>query len=361
MANKKIKQSEPKTLNLALQGGGAHGAFTWGVLDYLLEEPRIRLDGICGTSAGSLNAIAVAYGLTIGDEQTARDVLTEIWRKISDGAKLMSPVKPLPMQKYWKKMQPKENTFMFSVFEIFTNAFSPYQFNPFNINPLRSIIDSTIDVETVKRCSAIKLFITATDVYTGHAKVFKNQDMTTDVILASACLPFLFQSIVIDGRPYWDGGYVGNPSLWPLFYNTDTLDLCVVHINPIDRESTPKSSYEITSRINEISFNSSLMAELRSIAFVNKLINQEWLKPEYMNRLKNIRLHAIRADDELSAYSVSTKFQTDWPFLTSLRDYGRAAAKSWVEKNYDALGKHATVDIQSDFLSKLRHEEILPL
>lgn len=360
MARKPVRKTKqkPKAINLALQGGGSHGAFTWGVLDYLLEDDRVEFDGVCATSAGSINAIALAYGLTIGDRETARETLHNIWKKTSDVGQLYSPVKPMPWDKFVDKLTPATfkssgQAWFYSLFETFTSALSPYQFNPFNINPLRKIIDETIDMNILRKCDKLKLFITATDVETGKAKVFKNEELSTDVVLASACLPFLFQAVMIKNRPYWDGGYVGNPSLWPLFYNTDTLDLCVVNINPFDRKEMPNSSYEITNRINEITFNNSLLSELRAIAFVNKLIDQDWLKPAQKNKLKNIRLHAIRADKELKNFSVASKFQTDWAYLTALRDFGRAAGKAWLDENYEALGKKATVNIKDEFLSKM--------
>jgi NTE family protein len=346
-----------KKINIALQGGGSHGAFAWGVLDYFLEDERIDFEGVCATSAGALNAVGLAYGLTIGDRQTARDVLTKIWKTCSDLGNLYSPVKPSPVNFPTMFSDEKEKSiqeeFSFSMFELVTNAMSPYQFNPFNINPLRQIIESCVDMKVLRKCDKLNLFITATDVYSGKARVFTNEEMSTEVVLASAALPFLFQAVEIKGRPYWDGGYVGNPSLWPLFYDTRTLDLCVIHINPIERYQLPKSSYEITNRINEITFNTSLLAEMRSIAFVNKLLDEDWLKPKYKNRLQNIRLHAIRADHVLRDFSVGSKFQTDWPFLLAMRDYGRAAAHSWLHKNYDALGHKATVDIHDEFLTQL--------
>lgn len=340
-----------KRLNLALQGGGSHGAYAWGVLDALLEDGRIDFDGICATSAGSVNAAAVAYGLTIGDRDMAREMLEKLWQKISDAAGVFAPPTVMPNGFEMPKFNmPGQEDAYFSMFEAFTNIMSPYQFNPLNINLLQRVIDDTIEVKKIRKCNKVKLFITATDVQTGHAKVFRNADMTTDVILASACLPFLFQAVKIKGRSYWDGGYVGNPALWPLFYETDTADLCVIHLNPIDRKKIPTTPYEIDNRINEISFNSSLLSELRAIAFVKKLIEKDWLRDKYKKRMRDILLHAIRADDELKKMSVGTKFQTDWPFLLDLRNRGRRAAKAWLKTNFAAIGKRETVDIHEEFL-----------
>jgi len=353
MAAKRKRPAGAKSLNLALQGGGAHGAFEWGVLDAFLEDERIQFDGICATSAGSLNALAITYGLAIGGRGTAQASLENMWREISKAGALYSPIRKMPWDGFFKQGQIAEEAFSFAMFELFTNALSPYQFNPFNINPLRKILEKCFDLKKIQDCKHIKMFITATDVYSGKARVFGNDEITMDVILASACLPFLYQAVEIHGRPYWDGGYVGNPSLWPLFYYTDTLDLCVVHLNPLERHQLPKTAYEITNRVNEITFNTSLLAELRAIAFVNKLIEEDWLKPAQKKRLRHIRLHAIRADHELKNFSVASKFQTDWPFLTAMRDYGRTAAKHWIHDHYDTIGKKGTVDIKDEFLSKL--------
>ncbi len=344
------KKTLKKRLNLALQGGGSHGAFAWGVLDAFLEDGRIEFDGICATSAGSVNAVAVSHGLTVGDNKTARDTLESVWRKVSEVGAFFSPVKRMPWEYLESKSLPHEEAYSYALFETFTNAFSPYQFNPMNINPLRRILSDTIDIDAVKRCSKLKLFLTATNVKTGQARIFKNHEINLDVVLASACLPFLFQAVQIDGEHYWDGGYVGNPSLWPLFYHTDTDDLCVVHINPIQRDELPKTPYDITNRVNEITFNASLIGELRAIAFVKNLIESDKLKDKYKKDFRNILLHAIRADEELKDYSVASKFSTDWPFLCHLRDHGRAAAKAWLKKNFNAIGVNATVDIHDEFL-----------
>lgn len=339
-----------KSLNLALQGGGSHGAFAWGVLDAFLEDGRIDFDGVCATSAGAVNAAALAYGLTIGDRDQARQELENLWRKVSDVGAFYSPIKRMPWEYLLKENQTYEEAFSYSVFETFTNAFSPYQYNPLNINPLRQVLSDTIDFDAIKKCNKLNLFITATDVQTGHAKIFNNEDMSLDVVLASACLPFLFQAVEIKGRSYWDGGYVGNPALWPLFYNTTTADLCIVHINPLERPDLPKTPYDITNRVNEITGNVSLLSELRAIAFVKKLIESDMLKDKYKKNYSNILLHAIRADQELKDYSVASKFSTDWPFLCALRDHGRAAAHAWLKQNFDAIGKRATVDIHDEFL-----------
>jgi NTE family protein len=345
-----MAKSGKKRLNLALQGGGAHGAYAWGILDGFLEDGRIEFDGICATSAGTLNAVALAHGLSYGGNDEARADLEKLWRKISELGAIYSPIRRMPWEPYMKTNLPYEEMASYSVFETFTNAFSPYQFNPLNINPLRQVIEETFDVNYVKSCKKVSLFITATDVYEGQAKVFVNKDIDIDVILASASLPFLFQAQMIKDSPYWDGGYTGNPALWPLFYNTNTNDLCVIYINPITRHEIPKTPYDITNRLNEITFNSSLIGELRAIAFVKKLIEDDMLKDKYKKMYKNIRLHAIRADKELKNYSVASKFETDWGFLTGLRDDGREAAKHWLKENFDAIGKKATVDIHDEFL-----------
>ena len=272
-AKKSKKKPKQKTINLALQGGGAHGAYTWGVLDYLLEDGRFDFEGISATSAGAMNAAALAYGKTKGDTQTARDVMEDFWRQVSQAGAVFSPVKRTPwelgaglnpfMQNWSLEQSPA-----FSFFESFTHALSPYQFNPLNFNPLRDVIERTIDFDAVHACNSVKLFITATDVQKGIAEVFENEDIDIDVLLASAALPFLFHAVEIKGRYFWDGGYMGNPSLWPLFYHAKARDILMVHINPITREEIPKEPYTIENRVNEITFNTSLLKDLRAIDFV---------------------------------------------------------------------------------------------
>ncbi len=339
-----------RTINLALQGGGAHGAFAWGVLDYLLEDGRLRFDGVSGTSAGSMNAVVLAYGLHKGGGDGAREALANFWRAIAEAGALYSPLRPMPWESqaaHWNN----DASLAFQFFKNLTNTFSPYQLNPTNFNPLRDILEAQVDFEELHHCQKTKLFLSATSVETGNVRVFNTHEITVDAVMASACLPFLYQSVMIDGEPYWDGGYMGNPSLFPLFYNTESRDVLIVHINPIIRRGTPTTQHEIEDRLNEVSFNSSLIKELRAVAFVQKLLDEGWLKDEYRDQMKYVLIHSLRADKSLSDLSASSKMCTDWGFLELLRDRGREAAREWLEQHFDDIGKRQTVDLRGDFLN----------
>lgn len=348
--------TEQKTLNLALQGGGAHGAFTWGVLDYFLEDGRLDFEGVSATSAGAMNAVALAYGKSIGGNDKAREVLENFWREISDSGAFYTQSRKNPFDllqqsfDYIPGFKAFGESTNFAMFETMRNTFSPYQLNPLNLNPLKDVLDKIIDFDEIHKCECLQLFISATDVQHGTSKIFSNAEVTQDVVLASACLPFLFQAQEIDGRAYWDGGYMGNPALWPLFYNAKSRDILIVHINPITREDIPKEAYTIENRINEITFNTALMKELRAIAFVKKLIRDDMLKDEYKDQYKDVLLHAIRADDVMKEYAIASKFNTDWSFLQDLRDKGRAEAKKWLRANYKYVNEKASVDIEKDYL-----------
>ncbi len=349
------KKLQKKPINLALQGGGAHGAYTWGVLDYLLEDDRLDFEGVSATSAGAMNAAALAYGKTQGGAEQARETLEDFWKEISRAGQVFSPVKRTPweLSAGLNPFMPNwslANSSAFAFFESFTRALSPYQFNPLNFNPLKDVIERTIDFDIVHACECVKLFITATDVQNGTAKVFQNKEIDHEVLLATAALPFLFQAVEIKDRFYWDGGYMGNPSLWPLFYHAESRDILMVHVNPISREEIPKESYAIDNRINEITFNASLLKELRAIDFVKKLINEDMLKDEYKDKYKDILFHAIRADDVMCDLSIASKFDTDWNFLTYLRDLGRNQAKLWLEAHFDDVNERASINIQEDYL-----------
>src|SRR5215471_3222962 len=264
--------SEVKRVSLALQGGSAHGAFTWGVLDRLLEEPQIEVEGVSATSAGAMNAAVMAHGLTTGGRKGAREALEEFWLGV---ARVSAPLGALQL------------------FELVPRFLSPYQLNPFNYNPLSHLIQQVIDFERLRENSAIKLFLSATNVRTGKIKVFTDKEITADCVLASACLPFLYQAVEIDGEYYWDGGYMGNPALFPLIYSCQSRDVLIVHINPIERPDRPTSAREIMDRVNEISFNSSLMREMRAIAFVTKLIDDG----KFNGDAKRVLIHSVCADD----------------------------------------------------------------
>ncbi len=353
-----------KKINLALQGGGAHGAYTWGVLDYLMEDGRLDIEGITATSAGAMNAAALAHGRSEGGYPRAREMLESFWREVSNAGLLYSPVRKTPWSGF-EEMTAMFNPFAqnfasnfggghaaaFAMLEAMKSSISPYQFNPLDINPLRDILEKSIDFEEIHLCECTKLFISATNVRTGTQKIFKNKEVSIDVLMASAALPFLFQAVEIDGEDYWDGGYMGNPALWPLFYEAESRDILIVHVNPIERPEIPKEAYTIENRVNEITFNGSLIKELRSIAFVKKLVEEKMLKDKYRNDYKNVLIHAIRTDDVMCDLSIASKFDTDWGFLCELRDLGREQARLWLGKNYSNINKIDTVDIHADYLN----------
>ncbi|BCH20875.1 alpha/beta hydrolase [Mesorhizobium sp. L-8-10] len=336
----------PRTINLALQGGGAHGAFTWGVIDRLLEEENLTLEGVVATSAGAMNAAVLAYGLAEGGRRGAQKALANFWRRVSHAA-AFSPLQPSLLDRMTGSRS-LEYSPAFLMLDLVTRLMSPYQFNPLNFNPLKSVLEQSIDLEAVRmsRCP-LKLHICATNVRTGKVKVFSNDELSVDAIMASACLPFLFQAVEIDGEAYWDGGYMGNPAIFPLIYSCETPDVLIVHINPIERAELPRSAMDILNRINEISFNSSLLREMRAIAFVTQLIDSEAGKTL---DLKRVFVHGISDDETMKKLGVSSKLNADWGLLTDLRDRGRERAEEWLEANYDQIGQRSTVDIRDRYL-----------
>lgn len=339
-------KSAVRTINLALQGGGAHGAFTWGVLDRLLEDDRIAFEGISATSAGAMNAVVLAYGLTEGGREGARKALTGFWRRVSHAA-AMGPLQPTWMDRLTGNRS-LEWSPAFFVLDLISRVLSPYQFNPLNRNPLREVLLQSVDFERLRSAECpVKLFLSATNVRTGKVKVFENDVICPERVLASGCLPFLFQAVEIDGEHYWDGGYMGNPAIFPLIYGCDSRDVMIVHINPLERQALPTSAFEIMNRVNEISFNSSLMREMRAISFVTQMIDDD---PAAHGTLKRVLVHAIAADEIMSELGAASKLNGDWEFLTYLRDQGRDHADKWMDANFDRLGRESTVDIRKEYL-----------
>lgn len=331
-----------KRINMALQGGGAHGAFGWGVMDKFLEDGRIEIEGLSGTSAGSMNAVVYAYGKLKGNDG-AREALHNFWKAISDaGQRFAVPRMPWETGHHQNPMQDMMKSMM--------SVFSPYQLNPMNYNPLREVLEQQVDFEALERSQGTKLFLCATNVRTGKVKIFNTPEVTADVVLASACLPQVFQAVEINGEHYWDGGYMGNPVLYPLFYHTKSRDVVILHINPIERPGPPTSAADIANRLNEITFNSSLIKELRAVYFVQKLLDDGWIKDEFRDKLKYVLIHSVRADNAMSDLSSASKMSSDWKFLTMLRDRGRALATQWLEHNFEHLGVRSTVDLKREFL-----------
>jgi NTE family protein len=340
------KRAVAAPMDLALQGGGSHGAFTWGVLDRLLEEESLRISAISGTSAGAMNAAVLATGHAQGGRDGARRALRDFWRDISHAGAIFSP---LPGSTTATTNNPfaLENSLGYQWASSFFRSFSPYEFNPLNLNPLREVVQKHVRPEALVSCD-IALFITATSVRTGQARVFTAKDLSVDAVLASACLPFLFQAVEIDGEPYWDGGYTGNPAIFPLIYDSQSMDVMLVRINPLVREGTPTRTMDILDRVSEISFNASLISEMRAIAFVSRLLREERLDA---GRYKDLRLHMVADDDHLSSLAPSSKFNTDWAFLEKLFEHGRNAASSWLGAHRKDVGKRSSLNLEATFLS----------
>lgn len=337
----KAQPAEKKPVALALQGGGSHGAFTWGVLDALLESGKFDITAISGTSAGSMNAVIAAYGLEHGGAPKARAMLQSYWERIAQCG-VFSPLQPTLFDRMTGNSY-LEYSPIFMGLDFMTRFLSPYQFNPLGLNPLRNLLEEMIDFEKLRHCQAIELYISATNVRTSGLKVFPTKEVTVDAVLASACLPFMFKAVEIDGEHYWDGGYMGNPTLYPLIHATEAQDIIIVQINPINRPDVPKTATSILDRINEISFNSSLIHELRGLLHINKLIKANHLTNGTFG-LRHLHLHMIADETLMGTLSYASKLNTDFEFLTQLRDAGRKAAQAWIEKHYAMVGHDCTVD-----------------
>ena len=330
-----------KPINLALQGGGAHGAFTWGVLDYLLEDGRLAIAGISGTSAGAMNAVVMADGIMKGGPDGARAALHCFWEGVAEAARFSPLQRPLIDRLLGEWSLDRNPAFLWM--DVLGRLTSPYDLNPLNLNPLRDLLESHVDFDRVRCCSAFQLFLSATNVETGRVRVFERDELSADVVLASACLPFLFQAVEIDGQPYWDGGYMGNPVLFPLF-NTDLPDdVVVVQINPMERKGVPRTAREILDRVNEITFNSSLMKEFRAIDFVKRLIHEGKLND---GRYSDVKVHMI-SSEALAPLGASSKLNAEWAFLTHLRDIGRECAQAWLETAWSDIGQRSTLDLRA--------------
>jgi NTE family protein len=343
---KRSAASKALSLDLALQGGGSHGAFTWGVLDRLLEEGGLEFSAISGTSAGALNAAVLATGYARGGREGAKRALHDFWRDISRSGAIFSPFSAANTQSSSNPFG-LENSLGYQWMNSFFRSLSPYEFNPLNLNPLRDVVLEHVQHKALVSCE-IALFITATSVRTGQARVFTSKDLSVDALLASACLPFIFQAVEIDGEPFWDGGYTGNPAIFPLIYDSSALDVLLVRINPLVREGTPMRSMDIMDRVSEISFNASLIAEMRAIEFVSRLLHEQRLDP---GRYKDLRLHMVADDQALNPLTASSKFNTDWAFLRQLFDSGRSATERWLQAHRKDLGKRSSLNVTRTFLN----------
>ena len=321
-----------------MQGGGSHGAFTWGVLDRLLQEQWLKIDGISGTSAGAMNAVVLAHGFAGGGAEEARVALEAFWRHVSDAAR-MSPFKRSPLDVLMGRWS-LDNSPIYVAADLMGRIFSPYDLNPMGVNPLREILVESIDFTRLAR-APMRIFVTATNVRTGQGRVFRNAELTPDVLLASACLPTMFQAVEIDGDPYWDGGYTGNPTITPLVRECKSQDTLLVQINPIERQGTPRSARDILDRLNEVSFNATLLKELRMIALLRQIADPgegegaAWA---------HMRIHRI-ASEMLTDLGSSSTVNAEWEFLTMLRDEGRKAADGFLRAHSNDLGRRSSLDL----------------
>jgi NTE family protein len=331
---------EPVLIDLALQGGGSHGAFTWGVLDRLLEESRFQIAAISGTSAGAMNAAILADGWIDGGADGARAALEKYWRAVSRAA-AFSPLQRSLIDRLMGRWS-LDTSPAYVAMDLMTRLWSPYDLNPLALDPLRNILDENIDFERLAT-SPIMLFVTATRVRTGRGRIFRNGEITADVLLASACLPTMFRAVEINGEAYWDGGYAGNPTITPLVRESDAHDTLLVQINPTDRPETPRSAADILNRLNEISFNSPLAKELRMIALLREVADPGHGEGE---RWAQMRMHRIKSD-MLAEFGASSKLNAEWAFLSKLRDEGRRAASEFLALHGEDVGKRSTADFDT--------------
>jgi NTE family protein len=333
----------PRSINLALQGGGAHGAFTWGVLDALLEDGRTAFDGISGTSAGAMNAVVMAHGLLHGGRDGARAALQTFWTAVAasmpaeltvtsgDGKRVsLAPMVRLLLQ--W------------------THYFSPTQINPFDLNPLRDIVAKQIDFERLRAASPVKLFIAATHANSGKLRLFREREVSADVVLASACLPTVHRAVEIDGEPYWDGGYCANPAVFPLFYDCESSDIVLVLLSPLKHAETPHTAQDIHTRVLEIAFNATFLREMRMFAHLRERIGRSrWLLGTLERRVARTHFHVIEAEDVIKELSAETKLAANLGFFAMLAELGRTRARAWLQANHAQLGRSSTVDLSALF------------
>ncbi len=340
--NKKKKiRAGAKKISLALQGGGTHAAFTWGCLDRFLEDDAVEIEGISGVSAGAMNAALLVYGVNNGGKQEARKLLESFWRKVN-ALSSMSPFQPTIIDRMFGN---KDLTFSpsFYALDYLTRLFSPYQFNFFDLNPMRDLLAELLDFSELRKGRKIDLFVNASNVKTGKPRVFSKKELDMEMLMASGCLPFLSKSVEVEGEFYWDGGYSGNPSLRPLIKETDTSDIVIIQVNPLNNEDVPLKAQDILNRVNEISFNNSLLREVGCISLISELIASGKLKSSSYRR---INLHMIGAEEIMTGFGPASKFNADWDFLIHLKETGRQAADDWLENNYEKIGEESSLDVE---------------
>lgn len=336
--------AEPSTVNLALQGGGTHGAFTWGVLDALLEDGRISFEGVSGTSAGAINAVALAHGLANGGVEAARESLNAVWQAVADSAVFVSAMTNEV------NSEPRMTSAFKLMKRLTTTYFSPDQLNPFDLNPLRDILAKQIDFERLQKKSPVKLFIAATNANSGKLRLFQGKEVSIDAVLASACLPTIHRSIMIGGEPYWDGGYSANPAVFPLFYHCQSDDILMVLLAPLKYEETPYSAQDIRLRQQEIAFQSTFLREMRMFAHLREYVEDTSNEAcRFENKIKRACFHVIAAEEKMGELAVETKLIPKQGFLDMLRDMGREHGQRWLKAHFKNIGKQSTVDLAKLF------------
>lgn len=334
-----------KKISLALQGGGSHGAYTWGVVDALLEDERIQIEGVSGTSAGGMNATAIIQGLIKGGNAGARKTMRDYWELIGHIGET-SPLQFYPYDKLTKNFTLANNP-MLHILQYINTLFSPYQLNPQNIHPMQEIVDNFFDYDALQRSTEHKLFLCATHVETGKLKIFTGKELNPQSLLASACLPTLFQAIEVDGNYYWDGGYIGNPAIYPLIYYCDTPDIVTIQIRRVYSPKLPNTLNDIHNRLAEITFNACLTREMRTISYITKLIDEGTISP---GKLKRLFIHMIRDDAFIGSLDHSTALSADPDFLEYLFEAGRRFGRTWLATNFDSIGVRSTAHLEEDYV-----------
>lgn len=338
---KQGQTSSPRKVALALQGGGSHGAYTWGVLDELLQHPDITIDTVSGTSAGAMNAVVLANGLLRGGPAEGRRALRQFWESVGSIPGLAA------MTAHIGKPWHLDNSPAYLWFDMMSRLWSPYDLNPLGYHPLRGLLKDTIDFAELDRAQELRVYLCATNVRTGRRRVFDNKELSVDVVLASACLPFVFPAVEIEGESYWDGGYTGNPAIAPIIRDERVSDVILVGINPLERDEVPRHARDIINRVNEISFNSTVWTELAAIGLLLRFIDEGALKL----RRQAPHFHAIEGGNDLGPLGASSKMNNDPAFISYLFDLGSRAGKDWLAGNAAAIGQRSTVDL----------EELLPV
>lgn len=335
----------PKRVVLALQGGAAHGAFVWGALDRLLEDERLVIDGVSGTSSGAINAAILAYGLIDGDREAARALLARFWMRISEtsearrwGGSMLFRLARAKITQLARK-----DAFL----DLMSRILLPYSYDAETMDPLRAVIGETVDFERLRRDGSMPIFINATNISTNENRIFDAREISLDAVCASCCLPYLFEAVEVEGERYWDGGYMGNPTIYPLIYNCATDDVVMVLTTPLGPKAPPQAASDIMTRVSQVSFTSAFMREMRAIAFVTDLIERDLVSPEA--GLRKIHMHAVAPDADDPSFDVAQRFNASLPFLEDLRDKGRAAADAWLADAFPRLGVGSSIDVKGLF------------